>query len=59
MSRSFTDGIAEITRRGVRTSAGDELEVDMVVYATGFEVTDKPFARRVVGRAGETLSAHA
>lgn len=51
-----TDGIAEITPHGVRTSAGEELEFDVIVYATGFDVTDMPFSRRVVGRNGKTLN---
>lgn len=51
-----TDGAAEITPRGIRTTAGDDLDLDLIVYATGFHVTDMPFARRVVGRDGRTLS---
>lgn len=51
-----TDSIAEITPRGIRTGAGKEIEVDVIVYATGFEATDWPFAGRVVGGAGTTLA---
>ena len=51
-----TDGIAEITPRGIRTSAGQETELDVIIYATGFEVTDVPFAKRVVGRGRKRLS---
>jgi cation diffusion facilitator CzcD-associated flavoprotein CzcO len=50
-----TDGVAEITPRGIVTGAGAEIELDVIVYATGFHVTDIPFARRVVGRGGRTL----
>jgi cation diffusion facilitator CzcD-associated flavoprotein CzcO len=50
-----TSGIAEITPRGVRTSDGAEHEVDAIVYATGFHVTDIPFGRRLAGRDGTTL----
>lgn len=51
-----TEGIAEITSRGIRTSTDEEIEVDAIVYATGFEATDWPFARRVVGSNGKMLS---
>jgi cation diffusion facilitator CzcD-associated flavoprotein CzcO len=51
-----TDGIDEITERGVRTSAGEEIDVDMIIYATGFEATDWPFAGLVVGKTGESLA---
>lgn len=50
-----TDAIANITPRGIRTVTGDEVEVDVIVYATGFEATDWPFARRVIGTDGKTL----
>ncbi len=50
-----TDGIAEITPRGIRTAAGEELDFDVIVYATGFDVTDMPLSRRVVGTDGKTL----
>jgi cation diffusion facilitator CzcD-associated flavoprotein CzcO len=50
-----TEPISEITPRGIRTLTS-EVELDVVVYATGFAVTEVPFARRVVGRDGQTLS---
>lgn len=51
-----TDEIAAITPTGIRTAAGDQIDLDAIVYATGFHVTDIPFAQRVVGRSGETLA---
>ena len=50
-----TEGIDAITPGGVRTSNGEEIELDAIIYATGFEVTDMPFAGRVVGREGVPL----
>jgi cation diffusion facilitator CzcD-associated flavoprotein CzcO len=50
-----TDRIAEITPRGILTSSGEEFELDVIIYATGFEVTDVPLSRLLVGRRGQTL----
>ncbi len=50
-----TEGIAEITPQGVVTADGTLHECDVIVHATGFHVTDIPFARRVVGRDGRSL----
>ena len=51
-----TAGIAGVTARGIRTADGAEHEVDVIVYATGFHVTEIPFGKRVVGREGKALS---
>lgn len=51
-----TDAIAAITASGIRTTAGAEHEIDVIIYATGFYATDLPIARRVVGRDGKTLN---
>jgi cation diffusion facilitator CzcD-associated flavoprotein CzcO len=50
-----TEGIAEVRPEGVVTADGAVHECDAIVYATGFHVTDIPFARRVVGRDGRAL----
>ena len=52
-----TEGIERITPRGIVTRDGVEHEVDVIVFATGFQVTPPPIARAVVGRGGETLAA--
>src|SRR5256885_12179163 len=41
----FTDAIAEITPRGVRTDDGVEHEVDLIVFATGFHSKDRKSTR--------------
>src|SRR6185369_10741882 len=38
--------------------AGEEVEVDAIIFGTGFNVTDMPVARYVRGRAGRTLEEH-
>jgi cation diffusion facilitator CzcD-associated flavoprotein CzcO len=50
-----TGSIAEITPKGVRTSDGVEHELDVIVFGTGFHVTDMPIAERVRGRDGLLL----
>jgi cation diffusion facilitator CzcD-associated flavoprotein CzcO len=50
-----TDGIREIRSRSIVTSDGAEREVDAIVLATGFHVTDMPAAAHTRGRDGRTL----
>jgi cation diffusion facilitator CzcD-associated flavoprotein CzcO len=51
-----TDPIAEVTPTGIRTAAGTEREIDVLVVATGFHTTDMPIAAHVKGRDGRTLA---
>jgi cation diffusion facilitator CzcD-associated flavoprotein CzcO len=51
-----TDAIREIRPHSVVTADGCEREVDVLVFATGFHVTDMPFAGVVRGRGGKGLS---
>jgi cation diffusion facilitator CzcD-associated flavoprotein CzcO len=50
-----TDGIREITKTGVVTEDGIERPVDAIIFATGFHVTDTPYAAMVHGRGGQSL----
>jgi cation diffusion facilitator CzcD-associated flavoprotein CzcO len=47
-----TAGIAEIRERSVVTSDGREIEVDTIIFGTGFHVTDALADLRIVGRDG-------
>jgi cation diffusion facilitator CzcD-associated flavoprotein CzcO len=51
-----TDGIAEVREHSIVTKAGDEIEVDTIIFGTGFHVTDMPVANWVRGRDGRTLA---
>jgi cation diffusion facilitator CzcD-associated flavoprotein CzcO len=51
-----TSAIERVTAAGIATADGAHHDADAIVYATGFHVTDLPFARRVVGDGGEVLS---
>ncbi|MEV6140045.1 NAD(P)/FAD-dependent oxidoreductase [Nocardia sp. NPDC051990] len=51
--------IAEMTPRGVRTENGVEHELDVLVFATGFDAVDGNYTRMDIrGRAGKSINAH-
>ncbi|MEV4392280.1 NAD(P)/FAD-dependent oxidoreductase [Nonomuraea sp. NPDC049607] len=50
-----TDGIAEIRPRSIVTATGEEHEVDVIVYGTGFKVVDALQTQRITGRNGLKL----
>jgi cation diffusion facilitator CzcD-associated flavoprotein CzcO len=51
-----TDDIREVCGRAIVTADGGEREVDVIILATGFRVTEMPFAKRVFGRKGTCLA---
>ncbi|SHG19061.1 cyclohexanone monooxygenase [Jatrophihabitans endophyticus] len=51
-----TDGIAEIRAKSIVSVDGTEREVDAIVVATGFHVTDSPTYERIVGKDGRSLA---
>ena len=53
-----TDAIAEVRARSIVTKGGEELEVDTIIFGTGFEVTKPPIAAKIRGRDGRTLAEH-
>ena len=53
---TVTGALARVLPRATVDAEGAERPADVIVLATGFHVTDLPFARRVVGRAGRPLS---
>ncbi|WP_433252784.1 flavin-containing monooxygenase [Streptosporangium sp. CA-135522] len=50
-----TDGVAEIRENSIVDSTGREIEVDVIVYGTGFKVTDALNEQRIVGRNGRKI----
>ena len=48
--------MAEVRERSIVTAGGRELEVDALVFGTGFHVLDMPVGRLVRGRDGRTLA---
>jgi cation diffusion facilitator CzcD-associated flavoprotein CzcO len=47
-----TEGISEIRRASIVTGEGSEIDVDAIILATGFQVTEMPAAGLVRGRGG-------
>ena len=48
-------GLREVRGRTVIGAGGEEREVDVLIFGTGFEVADLPIAKRVHGRDGRAL----
>jgi cation diffusion facilitator CzcD-associated flavoprotein CzcO len=51
-----TDGIREVVPQGIVTSDGKLHDVDTIVFATGFYVTDIPFAHRIRRADGVSMA---
>ncbi|KOU57412.1 cyclohexanone monooxygenase [Streptomyces sp. MMG1533] len=49
-------GLSEIRGSVLVAADGTETEADVIVFGTGFHVTDMPIAERVVGADGRTLA---
>ncbi|MDW3648395.1 MAG: NAD(P)/FAD-dependent oxidoreductase [Bacteroidia bacterium] len=49
-----TDGIEEIQTKGLKSKNDSFIEVDAIIYGTGFYTTEFPEAYKVVGRAGRS-----
>ncbi|MBM7366614.1 flavin-containing monooxygenase [Gordonia hydrophobica] len=51
-----TDGIARVTKTGIVTNDGTARDVDVIVVATGFHVTDSPVFDTIFGAEGKSLA---
>ena len=51
-----TSGVREVRARSIVTGDGRELEVDALVFGTGFHIVDMPVGRLVRGRGGVSLA---
>jgi cation diffusion facilitator CzcD-associated flavoprotein CzcO len=51
-----TDPIASVTEAGIRTADGAEHELDCIIWATGFKVSDFVAPMQVFGRGGAELA---
>ncbi|HSY15215.1 MAG TPA: 4-hydroxyacetophenone monooxygenase, partial [Jatrophihabitantaceae bacterium] len=54
----ITDPIMEIRPNAIVTADGTVREIDVLIVATGFHVTDSPAADLIKGADGRTLGAH-
>lgn len=50
------DAIAEITPTGIRTTQGTDVELDAIIWATGYDATEHPVSYDVIGRNGLTMA---
>jgi 4-hydroxyacetophenone monooxygenase len=50
-----SDPIARVTPRGVQLESGEEIAVDVIVYATGFKANDFLWPMQVRGRDGRSI----
>lgn len=51
-----TTGIAEVNEDSLIDDDGNNIEVDTIIFGTGFQVKDLPYARSIFGRDGYSLS---
>ncbi|MPZ62069.1 MAG: NAD(P)-binding protein [Propionibacteriales bacterium] len=51
----LTGGVKELRKKSLVMADGTEREIDAIVFATGFHVTDMPIGSRVRGVGGRTL----
>lgn len=49
------DGVAEINERGIVTTKGTQLDLDLIVYSTGYDATDGVISYPVVGKGGVSV----
>jgi cation diffusion facilitator CzcD-associated flavoprotein CzcO len=50
------DGIAEINESGILTTTGKQLDVDLIVWSTGYDATDGMISYPVIGRDNKSLA---
>jgi len=53
---SKDDGIAEITETGINTTHGEKLDLDLIIYSTGYDATDGVISYPVIGRGEKKLA---
>lgn len=52
-----TDGIQEMTETGILTTQGNVVDVDLIVYSTGYDATDGAISYPIKGKGGKTLGS--
>lgn len=50
-------GVREMTKNSIITQDGKEIELDLIIYSTGYEATDNVIAYPVIGREGFSLKS--
>lgn len=52
-----SNGIKEMTEKGIITQDGTEHELDLIIYSTGYDATDGVISYPVIGREGKTIAS--
>ena len=50
-------GISEINEHGILTNDGKQIDVDLIVYSTGYDATDGVISYPVIGKNGKTIAS--
>ncbi|MDF1629071.1 MAG: NAD(P)/FAD-dependent oxidoreductase [Alcanivoracaceae bacterium] len=50
------DGIASINESGIVTQSGEQVDVDLIIWSTGYDATDGVISYPVIGRDGRTIA---
>ena len=53
---TIADGIAEINEYGIKTQSGEQIDLDCIVYSTGYDATDGVISYPVIGAGGTKLA---
>ena len=53
---SKEQGVKEMTETGIVTEDGQQLDLDLIVYSTGYDATDGLISYPVIGKEGKLLS---
>ncbi len=54
----LTDGIKEMTAKGIRTADGQDHELDVIIYCTGYAVAEPAYPFSIRGTTGQTLKEY-
>ena len=49
------EGIKEFNKKGILTQTGEQVDADLIIYATGYDATDGVISYPVVGKNGTTI----
>ena len=55
MLHTKDDGIAEINEHGILTAKGEQIDLDCIVYSTGYDATDGVISYPVIGKGGKSV----
>jgi len=51
-----SQGIEQVNQAGIRTRDGEQVDLDLIIWSTGYDATDGMISYPVIGRAGQPLS---